>query len=460
MIRYLLLNVLLLIPFISVGNPPYVERFLQCEGLESASVGVVVKRISDGESVVEINPNQSMRLASVTKLFPTWFALEQYGAEYRYRTPICRTGRVVGGTLKGNIIIKPSADPTFNSRYFPQSDVIAEIAAILQRHKIKKIEGKIIVDKGESQMLECDIPGSWVWEDLSNYYAATPHAINFRDNSYIVEFRSGDVGSVTEIQNTYHKPKDIELINQVVSSERSVDNAWIYGGPYSNTLYIKGSIPANRDSFQIRGATPNPETVFVEELCQYLESQNIIVVGESISFGEMTKIGVVESPTLKEIISVTNKVSCNLFAESLGTLVGGSDSWGDRVEELLRERGVDRSGLKLRDASGLSPQSVASAATITDLLVYIATRDLDKEFANSLAHSGREGSLSLYGSKLPTGSTLMAKTGSMADVQCLAGYVENRKKELFAFAILVNYHTCSRKYLQEVVATLLSEEFD
>ncbi|MFR9633799.1 MAG: D-alanyl-D-alanine carboxypeptidase, partial [Rikenellaceae bacterium] len=97
MIRYLLLNVLLLIPFISVGNPPYVERFLQCEGLESASVGVVVKRISDGESVVEINPNQSMRLASVTKLFPTWFALEQYGAEYRYRTPICRTGRVVGG---------------------------------------------------------------------------------------------------------------------------------------------------------------------------------------------------------------------------------------------------------------------------------------------------------------------------------------------------------------------------
>lgn len=454
MLQHTLLYILLLLSPITVKSQSLaLEQFLQSSGLESASVGVVIQRVSDGEIIAQHNPMLSMRLASVTKLFPTWLALEQYGDEYRYTTKIYHSGIVERNTLIGNIIIAPSGDPTFNSRYFPDQDIIDQITTILKSQKINKIEGRIVFN--ESVQYDTTLPGSWVWEDISNYYAATPHPINFRDNSYTIEFRSGEVGEITEIIECYHKPDYIELRNEVVASSSNSDNAWIYGGPYSNKLEIRGSIPANRDSFMIRGATPSPETVFLSELEQHLITESIVIANKELSDGALTVIGSIESPTIGEIISVTNKVSCNLFAESLGILVGGQQ-WSSQVNDLLKERNIYCSGLKLRDASGLSPQSVASASTVSELLTYIAQQEIASIFQNSLAICGQDRGLNVYGAP-ELATKLKAKTGSMADVQALAGYLESKDGELLSFCILVNYFTCPRLELQRAIATLLFE---
>ncbi|HEX4614074.1 MAG TPA: D-alanyl-D-alanine carboxypeptidase, partial [Urbifossiella sp.] len=80
-----------------------------------ASWGVLVTD-AEGNPVYARNPDQMLAPASVTKLFTCAAALLALGADHVFETVVYRRGLLLNGTLRGDLILVASGDPTFGGR--------------------------------------------------------------------------------------------------------------------------------------------------------------------------------------------------------------------------------------------------------------------------------------------------------------------------------------------------------
>lgn len=431
------------------------KRLVQAECLKHAAIGVSVKQVADGKQVAGWNEGMALAPASVTKLLSTAFALSGKGIDYRFKTRIYHSGVIREGILLGNIIVKTDGDPCLESSYFKNHKLIAPLVEALRKAGIREIKGGIRIECAENT--EETIPGTWVWEDISNYYGAAYHPFNYRDNLYTLELQSGVAGTKTKIVNIVPELPGITIRNEVRASERKGDNAWIYGGPYSPVLYVRGSIPQNRSSFKVKGAIPDPARCFAHELSGELTKAGISVRNEKCENSPTVELFALESPTLEEIVFHTNKSSVNLFAEALGKLAVGEKNIQDGMAAMFQTAGLDGGGVTLKDACGLSPMNAVPARVFTDLLVW-AQRELGQPFVCSLPVAGIDGGLGgYYGGNTLLKNNLKAKTGSFSGARCLSGYVTSRSGKLLAFTILINNYTCATADLQRTVGLFLNE---
>lgn len=426
------------------------ERLLECEEARQASVGIVVKSVKDGKVVAEVNGNKSLQPASVCKLLVTALALKEKGADFHYTTSVYTTAPVVNGVLAGDIVVEAQGDPCPDSRYFPDYKFVSCIAEAVKQLGISCVQGRIRVEGAE----EAVVPGSWLWEDVSNYYAASCHTFNYRDNAYQLIFRTGEAGEDAELVSVDPELPDIRFTSRVKASPENIDNAWIYGGPYSEQLYIQGTLPHHRSVFQIKGAMHRPDLYFREELKRKLEKMGIKVEQQMLPEKKRTVMLTFTSPALQEIVRLTNKKSVNLFAEALGKLVDAND-YPVRCRKWLEEAGISSSGVILKDACGLSVANAVPAGVFTDLLIW-AYRELGWNFMASLPLAGTDAGLTPYCRVAPAlKNKLRAKTGSFAGVRCLSGYLTTRRGEILAFTILVNHFDCSPVRLQARIGEYL-----
>lgn len=444
---WMLMAALTTVAFCTFAQTGSIERLTESEEVKHASVGIVVKSVKDGKLVADFNGNKSLQPASVCKLLATAFALKEKGNDFRYMTSVYTTAPVVNGILPGDIIVKAQGDPCLDSRYFPESKFTDRITDRVKQSGITRMEGQIRVEEEEK---EAAVPGSWLWEDVSNYYASVCHGFNYRDNTYLLSFRTGKAGEKAELIAVEPELPGIHFINQVKAAPENADNAWIYGGPYSGQMYIRGTLPQNRRIFRIKGAIHRPDLCFREELRKKLEETGVKVEQKELPEKQQTLMLTCTSPALQEIVRMTNKKSINLFAEALGKLVDAED-YPARCRELLEEAGISSSGVILKDACGLSVNNAVPAEVFTDLLIW-AHRELGRSFINSLPLAGTDAGLNAYCKAAPAlKNRLRAKTGSFAGVRCLAGYLTAYNGEIFAFTILVNHFDCSPAQLQQKI---------
>lgn len=450
--RCILLIFLLLFGKCGYGQLSVLEELLNTDGVRNAAVSISVKRVYDGKEIVTYNPEMALTPASVVKILPTWFALQEKGDDFYYRTNIYYTGEIKGGVLLGNIIISAVGDPTLDSRFFPDHLFVKKLVEEILRVGITQIRGRLLV---EGAVNGIDIPGSWMWEDISNYYGTLYLPFNYRDNACILNFQTGAVGTSAKLISVSPNLPGIEILNKVKAVASNQDNAWIYGGPYSSVLCVRGTLPANRKSFKIKGALHNPVAACINELKDLLATKGIQVENNIISDTTRVLLTYFDSPHLKEIVFHTNKASVNFFAEAMGALVSGNE-WQKTVFTLLCEAGVNTQGITLYDACGLSPLNALPARVLTDLLTYIGKRE-HTAFLRSLPIGGVDRGLSGYCQAYPQlNNNLRAKTGSMSGVRSLSGYLTNNKGERLAFTILVNHYTCTVYQLQRAIGKFLS----
>lgn len=427
------------------------HTFWQQKEMKHAAVGVSVKNVTDGKVVYEHNAGMSLRPASVLKLLPTSLALKLKGDSLTFHTKVFYSGKIKDGVLQGNIVIEPGGDPCLDSKYF-KGGFLRRLVDSIVSLGIKQIEGNIFIENEGQQPF---IPGSWLWEDVANYYAALYHLFNYRDNTYTINLASGKPGARTRVVSVIPSVPGVKLRNEVVSSVKQQDDAWIYGGPEASTLSIRGTIPANRSSFAVKGAMHHPASVFRAELEKELKTKGVVLKKKKDILVDRKELFTVESPLLKDIVFYTNKNSVNLFAEALGVLVSPSE-FEIAVKEELSRMGIDSSGITIKDACGLSTSNALPAETVTDLLVW-ANKHLGDSFLASLPQGGVDRGLRVYSADPVFGANLRAKTGSMFGVRALSGYLHTRKGEILAFTIFVNNYTGDPVKVQEVIRDFLRE---
>lgn len=446
--------------FVSAG---FAQPFFNKKGMESASIGYVVKNLKTGSIVHQRNNLLSFTPASVTKLITTATALEILGKDFTFKTYIEYDGELTNGVLNGNLYIRGGGDPTLGSYKMGDPRFMLSWAKIIKNAGIKEIRGTVIADI--SLYDQEGVSPKWLWEDIANYYAPAIFALSIFDNTCRVTLRSGAEGSIPEIIS--HKPfiEDMNLHNHLVVKNIKSDSAYFYGSPLSNERYLFGAVPINKKEFIIKGDIPNLPLFFAKEMDKNLRNIGIKITQQpQVLFKKEEKkrktIYCHHSPKLSRIIQEINVKSNNVYAEHLfkylslqkNSIAHSAVSIGV-VKYFWKQKGLNVESLFLQDGSGLSPKNKISAQFFVDLLSYMRLSKNFETFYNSLPIAGESGTIRQFLSGTSLSGSVKAKSGSFDMVQCYAGYLSDQ----YAFAVLTNNFYCPRREIVREIERLLTQ---
>lgn len=463
-------------------TPAPVKWLLQAPYMRGASFSLVVKDVQEGRTVYSYDTDRLQSPASVLKTVATATALEILGEDYRYPTTLEYDGILENGTLEGNLYIKGSGDPSLGSSHFApgQNKFLSTWIAALQKAGIKHITGSVISD--ESIFDTEGVSIKWLREDMGNYYAPGSYGISIFDNMYKLSLQTGAAGTRPVLKGTEPDIPFIRFKNYLKAAPVSSDSAYIIGAPLDDMRYLYGVLPANREAYVLKGDIPDPALYLARYLTDQLQQKGIRVDGSPSCYrieveenrwkkGERKEIVTTYSPTLREIASVCNHVSHNLYADALVKTVGLQykprrnemiSSFGRGVQvvkEYWEKKGLDVFPLRMNDGSGLAPADKVSAGFMGELLVYMATESaVSDAFIASLPQAGIEGSVRnfLKGSKLQGKARL--KSGGITGVRSYAGYITKDGKT-YAVAVFSNNYSCPMSRMTRALEKLLLQLF-
>lgn len=424
-----------------------VSNFTNNKLLKNANISLCVKDLQTGKIISAHREHHLTTPASTLKLVTTATALELLGAEYKFATTLEIDGELNGsGTLNGNLYIKGSGDPTLGSTKLGNIHFLEKWIEAIKSLGIKKINGNIIAD-----VTAYDSEGinpKWTWEDIGNYYATGIYGIAYKDNTYQLQLKSGNPGTTPQVIKTIPDIPELSFQLYLKSSTTQKDSAYIYGTPYSNERYIYGAIPANRNTFTIKGDIPRPGLILARDLRWKLTANGIEVSGnasDKVTSKERRKtIFTHYSPTLKEIVKEINIHSNNHYAEQLlrhlsysKYSIGTTPKSLDIIKNYWKAKGLSIEELVMYDGSGLSPSNAVSANFFVELLGYMQTSKNSDAFFHSLPISGESGTLIHFLDNSRLTGKVSAKSGTIEQVKCYAGYLNDKHKR-YVFAIMVN----------------------
>ncbi|MBQ19744.1 MAG: D-alanyl-D-alanine carboxypeptidase/D-alanyl-D-alanine-endopeptidase [Flavobacteriales bacterium] len=451
-------------------------EFLQHKALKNASIGFYAYDLTDNNVIINHNGDLALIPASSLKLITTATALEILGENHRFTTTISYSGKIENGVLNGDIIIKGGGDPSLGSHRYRSyyGNFMNNWAAEIKKLGIDSINGKIIAD---ASIFDNEIPPTWIWQDLGNYFGAGANGLSIYENFYSLALSSKNETQKTTINQINPHIPFLSIDNNVLGTSTNKDLSFIYGGPFQYNRYISGEIPKNRSEFKVKGSIPDPAYLCAYELDSILKISGIKMayqpttkrlLGDSCIENTTIKITSTQSPTLASLIQQTNLYSVNLYAEHLLNHIGltikkeGSTTAGaEALISFWKEKGIDTDGMYVYDGSGLSRFN-----TITTKQLVVILNKMDKSsnkdvFYNSLAISGKSGTLSSIANGTAGEGKIYGKSGYMTNVRSYSGYVITNNNKKIAFAIIVNNYNCSayemKKMLEKIMINLVNE---
>jgi D-alanyl-D-alanine carboxypeptidase/D-alanyl-D-alanine-endopeptidase (penicillin-binding protein 4) len=169
-----LLIVAFALPAAAALPRPVARAFLEA-GVPLSHVAIVVQRTGTSRPLFAHLPDEPMNPASVMKLVTTFAALDVLGPGYRWRTEAWLGGPLVGGTLKGDLVLRGSGDPKITIEQWQA------LMADLRAKGIERIEGDLVLDRSRFRLPPHD-PALFDGEPLRPY--------NVGPDALLVNFKS------------------------------------------------------------------------------------------------------------------------------------------------------------------------------------------------------------------------------------------------------------------------------
>lgn len=425
-----------------------------------AAWGVHVRSLDHGDVLFAHDAGKLMMPASNMKILTLAAAAEGLGWDYRFPTTLETTGSIENGTLRGDLIVRGGGDPTVNARGSRNEAMLDEWAAALRAAGITSIDGRIV---GDDQLFDDEGVGpGWSWDYLEAGYAAPTGALQYNENTAEVVIAPGAAvdapvlvrispGSGYTIVNRARTRQRTENDGPgLVRLQRRID------GP---VLEISGNMPLGAAEIRRTVAVINPTLYFAQSLKHGLIARGITVSGDAVDSDEvpeeMTDDGgaphrqvlvTTHSTPLREVATVLMKVSQNQYAETFlkalsaaGGRVGATSTGRLAAAQTFTSWGIPTDGYVMSDGSGLSRYNYIAPSTITSVLarMYQDPRHRDA-FLATLPIAGKDGTISTRMRGTHAEGNAVAKTGSIANVRSLSGFVKTRNGETLAFSIIAN----------------------
>ena len=305
-------------------------------------------------------------------------ALTYLGPSFRFHTTASYSGTKSGKTVKGNLYLKGTGDPTLTDAR------IDGIAAKIAAAGITRFTGDLIAD--DSAFDHTELGTGWAWDDETYGYGAPISALTsaadsvFDTGSVDVTTRPGSAKGKAGVLTLSPRNSYVTIVNHTVTSAAgTADTVTAVRNHATNTIVVSGSIPlkgANSALASVQDPTLLTASAFREALSRH----KITVSGPTevkATSGTVKKIYDLESIPLSDLLVPFLKLSNNGHAELLTKAIGYKASGGKtgtwanglaQIRTTLAGLGVTTSALTLVDGSGLSRQDLLTTGQIAKLL--------------------------------------------------------------------------------------------
>ena len=441
------------------------EKLIQNKALAFGSLGIAVVDVRTGEILKAVNANRSFVPASLMKVPTTAMALDVLGSDFRFETQLCYTGTIREGTLDGDLIIVGGGDPSLGAgrpaNALSLDELFARWTEAVSKAGIVRITGNVI---GEESIAPGAEPSPyWQWNDIGNYYGAGAGGLMINENMYELKLKQTPLpGQQPTIVELSPDPGALRWTNELISGPtNSGDESYIFGAPGTLDRVIRGSIPAGKGTFTVKGSLPNPALHTAQWLTEALKNKGISVngVAKAESIPEIavsaTQLDSYLSPPLVELAKLTNFRSVNLYAEAfyeaLGRTWGTSPDpalIGERMVEEWEKKGVAADGFEQVDGSGLGMRNLITPLELATILRLSSTA----EFEETLPMVSKEGTVGgLLRGKIKA-SNIRAKSGTLMRSRGFCGYALAADGRKLAFVIIANNYSIRHKTLRNDLA--------
>ena len=409
----------------------------------SGQWGAIVVSLTKGDTLFAQNADGPMLPASTMKMYTSAIALDRFGPDFVFRTPVLRDAQIgADGTLNGSLYLRGVGDPSLSSRFWKGETPMDALARQVVAAGIKRVRGDIV---GDPTLFDNQtIPDGWKRSYLGAAYAARVSALSLNENLVWVAVKAnGNTADVTLEPATTTIP--------VKSTVRVVAGS---GGRITAVRQSDGSILVRGTVG--RSAAPRKYSLVVDDPALFttgaleaaLEKAGVKVdgvarLGNAPDNG--TQVAAVASPPLGQIVGEMNRESINVVAELLFRAasatplqVGSAESGLLALREFFSEKVKSRADLlAATDGSGLSELDRVTARSMVELLGYAHSSEWSSVFHASLPVEGESGTLRRR-SAAPSRGNLHAKTGTTNRVASLGGFVTARNGEVLAFSFIYN----------------------
>lgn len=424
--------------------------------LQRTHWGIYAVEAATGRVLYAHDADQHFIPASNTKLVATTTAMALLGPGYRYHTQLYAAGSGARPGTVRSLVLVAHGDPTWSSTFQPTDfSVLGALADSVRAAGIQRVDGDLVVDA--SAFEPTVVNPAWEVGDLVYYYSAPIDALAIGEGTMrLVLLPSYVQGTPAAVRFLGPEPE-----GPVVNHTRTAPP----GGRVRfdadrragvDTLYLTGTVPLGAPADTETLAVVDPAVYAARAFQAELERRGVTLNGTVrvthdsaeasalLQLPPTRRIGTWTSPPLKDIVAALLKPSDNWLAETVLKTIGaekaGHGSWRDgiRVEYgfLADEVGIDSTAVHLRDGSGLSAQNLLTPQAIVKLLTYAQRAPWGADYRAALAEPGEKGTLShrLTAYK----GRLHAKTGTIANVNSLSGYLRTDDGRDLVFSILTN----------------------
>lgn len=349
----------------------------------------------DGRPVYRNRSDVPLVPASTQKLLTSAAALDVLGADHRFTTRVRASAAPVDGVVAGDLFLVGGGDPLLatNVARFIRSigddqhpTSLDELADRVAAAGIRRITGRVVGD--ESRYDQERVVASW-------------------PARYAGQGQSGPLSALT-VDDGYHYelPPDEDPIRR--HDERPALSA---AGTFTTLLQQRG---IEIGAFPAEGTAP-------------------------ASAPEITHIRSAPLRSiLAELLTFSDNQTAELLTKEIGFRDGGAGSTAAGVTAIgsrASALGFSAPGGVVVDGSGLDP---ANRATCDQLAVLLDASGPEGVIGQGLAIAGRTGTLRRRMDGPALAGRLRAKTGNLAGVSALAGFVPTAGGEVATFAMVTN----------------------
>ncbi len=459
--------------------PKPVQKLLKKYKIPQKNLSIYVRDLNKEKPLLEINADVLRSPASTMKLLTTYAALKELGPNYSWRTEVWLRGQLKQGVLKGDLILKGYGDP------FLVYENFWKLVKTLRDKGLKEIQGDIIIDNSYFSLPDYN-PAAFDGKPFRVYNApASALMFNFQATRFLFkpvlneaddnkadnepEKKQQPLSSVDGVSKTgkedkkrqkdkkkkrfkKHKVigrvdirplpaiKGFDFENQVrlVKGKcRRLHYRPKFFRNKSGKLVIKGKYATKcKQKFILRTISTPEEHAFNAFRDFWLDLKGTLSGGLKIGkvhTGDV-KFHTYSSPTLGQQLRLINKWSNNVMTRQLLLTLGAKRfgapatlEKGQRaVLEILKENGIDTTGIKMENGSGLSRIAQLTARQMGSLLETAYRDAYMPEFMASLSLPGVDGTLVNRFRKEDLRGRSHLKTGTLNYVTAISGYMLNR----------------------------------
>jgi D-alanyl-D-alanine carboxypeptidase/D-alanyl-D-alanine-endopeptidase (penicillin-binding protein 4) len=381
----------------------------------------------DGTVLYDDRAEDAVTPASTLKLVVASAMLARFDPQYRFHTVVASAQPPRDGTIEGDAWLIGSGDPSL------RSDDLRRGAEKLRSAGIHTISGGVAVDA--SALSGPELNPYWNPGDANEDFMAPTSGASLDEDT--VEFRiAGTAPGRPALVRIKPQSSAVSYYGSIATGY--ADDVIVAATGTPNVFRVSGSIPPSvRETFYLPLHGIPRYTAVV--LTAMLQQAGIAVAGAPHLAAAPENPRLLwdhPSPALAQLIHHMMIFSDNHFAEQflrvLGGARGGNDARGIAAERrMLHAESIPAPGLHVVDGSGLADADRIAAITLARVLT------VNGALYPLLARGGIDGTVKRYHFTQARGR-VRAKSGHLAAVSALAGYVQTRHHGRVVFAFLFN----------------------